>query len=60
MSVAIACDFSNSRIKYVHVYNGLPLTNIHVLSTLAHLADNLTTFMCRTSRNSGSFNLLGP
>jgi len=41
MSIVAACDFSNCHIKYVHVYNGLPLTNIHVLSTLTHLTDNL-------------------
>ena len=46
MSAAATCDVSNCHIKYVHVCNGLPLTNIHVLSTLTHLADNLQPHSC--------------
>jgi hypothetical protein len=45
MSV-VTCDFSHCHIKYMHVYNGLPLTKVHVLSTLTYLADNIATFMC--------------
>jgi hypothetical protein len=44
----------------MYTHNGLPVTNINALSTLTHLADNITTFMCQLSRNSGTLNLLGP
>jgi hypothetical protein len=60
MLVTVECDFSHCHIKYVRVYNGLPLTNIYVLSTLTYLADNLATVMCRLSRNSVSLNLMQP